>query len=395
MVKNSPKNENTHSGAGRKPLSRSLRMYQHVAVAFVVITFLLLLCVLYLSVSRATIRIVPEPKSIDVEAHVSVVGEPVEAGQVRGVIKSATFEKSQVFTLPAEGATPVEGKASGYVTLINETAKDQPLIATTRLISQAGVLFRLQDSLTVPAGGQIEAFVKADTVGKSGEIGASKFTIPGLNAAAQSQIYAVSVNDMTGGVQYVRALTQIDVDEAVTELSAAILDELKPVLSKDLDRVTLDGESYQVETKTQTTSVTVGAETGSFSLTLKQAVTAVYYPEAEVQNYAERLLAEQTPDGFRVSVIDRDSLTSEVGDIDEKNAEATVTVRLSGTSVISSDAQVLNKERFVGRAPYEVLTLLRASDAIQDVSVNFTPFWLKRVPTLQDHIKIIIEEPKN
>ena len=376
-------------------MSRSLRMYQHIAVAFVVITFLLLLCVLYLSVSRATIRITPEPKSVDVNARIDVVGEPTEDGQVKGIVVEKTLEKSKVFTLPADGAKAVEGKASGYVTLINETAKDQPLVTTTRLISETGVLFRLQSSVTVPAKGQVDAFVQADAAGKSGEIGAAKFTIPGLNTTLQTQIYGVSVASMTGGVQYVRALTQKDIDDAVAALSAEILSETKQGLSADVDRAELDGESYEVTTVSQSTDSIVGAEVGSFTLTLKQTITAVYYPKSEVESYAEKLLAKQISDGFTVSSIDHETTTSEVTELDLINAEAVIAVSLSGMSIISADAPVLDKDRFVGRAPHEVLTLLRASDAIQDVSVSFTPFWLKRVPTLQDHIRIIIEEPKH
>lgn len=395
MVKNAPKSEDIGSGAGRKPLSRSLRMYQHIAVAFVVITFLLLLVVLYLSVSRATIRIIPEPKAIDVNARIDVVGEPGADGQVKGVVVEKEFEKSKVFTLPAEGAKSVEGNASGYVTLVNESAKDQPLIATTRLISQTGVLFRLQSTTTVPAKGQIEVFVKADAPGKSGEIGASKFTIPGLNATAQTQIYGVSVGDMTGGVQYVRALTQADIDGAVVALSEEILAEAKQSLSTGVDRIALDGESYEVTTVSQAIDPAVGTETGAFTVKLKQKISAVYYPKATVEAYTEKLLAKQVPDGFQVSLVNRETLESEVTDLDLKNSEATMTVSLAGLAIVSADAPVLDKDRFVGRAPHEVLTLLRASEAVRDVTVNFTPFWLKRVPTLQDHIRIIIEEPKD
>lgn len=393
MVKNAPKSE-VRSGAGRKPLSRSLRMYQHIAVAFVVITFLLLLCVLYLSVSRATIRVVADPKVIDVEARIDVVKDSPAEGQVQGAVAETVVEKSRVFTLPSEGAKPVEGKASGYVTLINESAKDQPLVATTRLISQEGILFRLQNAVTVPAGGQVEAFVKADAAGKAGEIGASKFTIPGLNATLQTQIYGVSVAAMTGGVQYVRALSQADIDAAVDTLSGEILAEAKQTLSANADRNILDGESYSVTTVSQSTDAAVGAEVGSFTLTLKQKVAAVYYPKVQVQNTAERLLSEQVPDGFQVSLVNRQTSRTEVDEIDAKNGTAGITVYLDGLSMISEDAQTLDKDRFVGRAPHEVITLLQASEAIQDVSVSFTPFWLKRVPTLQDHIKIIIEEPK-
>ncbi|MFZ2681534.1 MAG: hypothetical protein WAZ14_00305 [Patescibacteria group bacterium] len=393
MVKNAPKRVE-RAGAGRKPLSRSLRMYQHIAVAFVVITFLLLLCVLYLSVSRATIKIVADPKVIDVEADIDVIAEPIAEGQVAGLVTATELSKSRVFTLPSEGASPVENKASGYVTLINESAKDQPLVATTRLISQEGILYRLQNLATVPANGQVEVFVKADVAGKGGEIGASKFTIPGLNATQQTQIYGVSVAAMTGGVQYVRVLTEADIDTAVQTLSDEILSEAQQTLSAGVDRAKLDGESYEIVTVAETTDSAVGAEVGSFTLTLKQKITAVYYPRLEVKHYAEKLLSEQIPDGFRVSLVNDQTMRTEVSALDAANGEAVITVYLDGLSILAEDAPTLNKDRFVGRAPHEVLTLLRASEAIQDVSVSFTPFWLKRVPTLQDHIKIIIEEPK-
>lgn len=393
MAKNAPKREE-RSGAGRKPLSRSLRLYQHIAVAFVVITFLLLLCVLYLSVSRATIKVVANPKVVEVTTSVDVVPEPSKEDQVAGSVGEMTLEKSRVFTLPADGAKQVEEKASGYVTLMNQSGKDQPLVASTRLLSSEGVLFRIQNYVVVPAGGQIEAYVKADVAGKGGEIGASRFTIPGLGTALQEQIYAVSVAPMTGGVQYVRPLTQQDVDNAVTTLSAEILAEAKQSFNGSVDRNTFDGEAYEVTTVSQSSDIPVGQEAGVFTVTLKQRVTAVFYPKKAVQNYAESLLGQQVAEGFRISVVNRHTMQMEVEALDLKNNEAELAVYLDGLSVISEDAQALNKDRFVGRAPHEVLTLLRASDAVQDVSVSFTPFWLKRVPTLKDHIKIIIEEPK-
>jgi hypothetical protein len=394
MVKSSARREDMRPGAGRKPLSRSLRLYQHIAVAFVVVTFLLLLSVLYLSVSRATIRVVANPKVITVDTEVEVVTEPVADDQVKGIVVQKTLEKNRAFTLPADGATPVEEKAGGYVTLINETNTAQPLVATTRLISQEGILFRLQTPVTVPAKGQVEAFVKADLAGKSGEIGASKFTIPGLSASLQTQIYAVSEAAMTGGVQYVRTLTQTDVDDAVRALAEEIFVQTKQELTEGVDRQQLDGESYGIETISQIVDPGVGAEVGTFTVTLEQQITAVYYPKTSIQNYAERLLQQQVATGFRVARVNDQTMRIEVGEVTPADGTAVVSVYLDGLSIIADTAQALDKDRFVGRAPHEVLTLLRSSEAIQDVSVSFTPFWLKRVPTLQDHIKIVIEEPK-
>lgn len=381
-------------GAGKKPLSRSLRLYQRIAVAFVVVTFLLLLAVLYLSVSRATIRITANPKLVNVTAVADVVATPDEEGEIAGVVKKTRVEKSRTFTLPEEGAQAVEAKATGFVTLINETNNPQQLIATTRLLSQEGVLFRLDKGVTVPANGQVEAAVKADQPGKSGEIGASRFTIPGLNTTLQQSIYAVSVNPMVGGVQYVRSLTEQDVNDAVATLTDEILSEAKASLGEGVDVNTFNGSSYETAVVTQSTDVPVGTETGTFSLKLTLDISAVYYNKELVQTYAQSLLERKLMEGYEMTKVNFEGLQVTVESIDVAKSEARITVYLDGSSRISLESPTLSKDRFVGRAPNEVLTLLRNSDAIKEVSVSFTPFWLQRVPTLKDHIKIVVEDPK-
>jgi hypothetical protein len=380
--------------AGKKPLSRSLRLYQRIAVAFVVVTFLLLLTVLYLSVSRATIKIVANPKVVSVNAVADIVTTPDEEGEISGAVALKRFEKSQTFTLPQEGATAVEAKAAGTVTIINESGSAQPLVATTRVLADNGVLFRLDKAVTVPAGGKVTASVKADVAGKSGEIGPSHFIIPGLNATLQQKIYATSDSPMVGGVQFVRSLTEKDVSDAVTTLTEQILTEAKTALSEGVDRTVFDGESYFPNVVTKTTSVPVGTETGTFSLTLGADVSAVFYNKELVETYGNSLLRKRLPEGYELIKENTEGMQVKVEAIDTKNKEARISVYLDGTSRISEEAPSLAKDRFVGRAPNEVLTLLRSNEAVQDVSVTFTPFWLKRVPTLKDHIKIQIEDPK-
>src|SRR3989339_722163 len=134
----------THrESAGGKPLSRSLKIYQRIAVAFVFATFFLLVAVLYLSISRATITITPTPKIVSIDADVQVVAAPSEAGELSGIVLNERLSASKIYVLPSEGASAVEAKAGGTVTLINETNTDQPLVATTRLLSEEGVLFRI------------------------------------------------------------------------------------------------------------------------------------------------------------------------------------------------------------------------------------------------------------
>lgn len=376
---------------GTQPLSRSLKVYQRIAVAFVFMTFFLLLAVVYLSISRATITVIANPKVVAVDTEVRAVANPVSDGELSGIVVRQSFDTQEVITLPQDGATPTEEKAGGQVTLINESGAAQPLVATTRLLSKDGVLFRIDSAVNVPAKGQVNVMAHADKPGLSGEIGPTQFTIPGLPESMQKSIYAVSVESMKGGVSYKRVLSQKDIDDGVASVSSALLEKAKSTMSSAIDRTVFTGDSYSMTVKSQSVSAAVGTETGSFTVSVAIDVTAVYYDVNAVKKYALSELYARVPDGYAAQDVSTDAVQITVKDADVKAATATLGVYLEGKAILSVDSQVLSKDRFVGRAPSEVLTLLRASDAVKDASVSFTPFWLERVPTLKDHISIEIK----
>lgn len=376
-------------------MSRSLKIYQRIAVAFVFATFFLLVAVLYLSISRATISLTPTPKIVNVEAEVRVVANPDEDGELSGVVLDQQFSATKMFTLPSEGATAVEARAGGMVTLINETGNDQPLVATTRLLSEEGVLFRIDTGTTVPARGQIDVIAHADQPGLSGEIGPTQFTIPGLPAALQDEIYAVSVDSMVGGVAYKRSLTEKDVADAVANLSETLLEQAKTSFASQVDVSIFDGQTWFTEVTTQSSDQLVGTETSSFTASVTLKVTGVYYDLDAIKVFAESELNSRVPDGYMLAKTDPDTIQTTVEKVDAASGTSTLSVYYEGIAIISEDSQVLDKQRFVGRSPNEVITLLKASDAVEDASVSFTPFWLQRVPNLADHIKINVELPKD
>lgn len=354
-------------------------------------TFFLLLAVLYLSVSRATITVIANPKVIAVDAVVEAVPNPSADGQLSGVVVQQSFETQKVITLPEGGATPTQEKAGGMVTIINESAAAQTLVATTRLLSKDGVLFRIESAVNVPARGQVDVLARADVPGLGGEIGPTQFTIPGLPESLQGTIYAVSVEPMTGGISYKRVLSQKDIDDAVSLVSTALFDEAKSTLSANVDRAVFSGDSYSMSVVSQSASVPAGTETGSFTVALKIDVTAVYYDANAVKRYALSQLYARVPEGYAAEGVSTDAVQITVKEASVARGTAVLGVYLEGEAMIAESSQVLSKDRFVGRAPNEVLTLLRASDAVKDASVSFTPFWLERIPTLKDHIVIIIK----
>ncbi len=381
-----------------RPLSRSLRVYQRIALGFVGITFLMLLAVVYLSVSRATIHITARPSVVATTAALSVVKEPAVEGEISGSVGQTTITKSRSFTLPQEGARAVEGKASGEITVLNNTSSPQPLVATTRFLAQNGVLFRLDSATTVPANGQVNVRITADQPGVAGDIGPTTFAIPGLAPSLQEKIYGTSAQAMVGGVQYVRTLSESDIADAKKALLADMLAEAKTTLSAGLSPELAAQGTYNVQEQSAITDVAVGAETGVFTLAITARITGVYYDSALVASYAKSLLQKRVPEGFILHSTNEEGAQISIESADYTTGKAELSVYLDGTAVISSEAPTLAKDRFLGRAPNEALTLLRASDAISDVSISFTPFWLQRIPTLKDHIEIIInvsEEKEN
>lgn len=385
------KKKKRSSKVGKKPLSRSLRVYQKIAIVFVVLSFFLLLFVLYLSISKASIRVSPNPQVVSTQLSVDVVPEALTLGEVTGYVLQESFTMAELFELPEDGATAQEAQAGGVVTLINETANDQPLVATTRLLSEEGVLFRLEEGVTVPANGQVEAVAYADEAGISGEIGPSQFTIPGLAASLQDDIYAVSVDSMVGGVVYVRVLTQEDLDEAARQLEEQVLEEAETVLAELIDTDVFNGSVFSVDVGDRTSDTEPGAETGTFTVSVGAVVTGVFFDEDVMLQYASADLQNQLSANYELAEVNEDGLQLEIRSVDIASEQASLNLYLDGTAVVSPLSDVLNPERFLGRSPEEVVTLLEASELVESVSVTFTPFWLKRMPTLKDHIKIIVD----
>lgn len=380
-----------NSGNGKQPLSRTLRIYQKAAIVFVLISFVLLLGVLYLSLSRAKIFITPSTAVLQTSVPVEIVANPVTSGQMSGYIMKETFTKATLFQTPEEGGQLVEGKATGMVTLINETSSPQALVATTRLLSKEGVLFRLNDAVNIPAQGQIEARVTADQPGKDGDIFASQFTIPGLSANLQSVIYAVSVDPMKGGLSMVSVVTEEYLNEAEQKLKEEMTAEALNSLQGRIPSSDFDGHVVMVEVLERKSDKMPGEQASDFTVSLTAQVTTIFYKKSLLEQYVLDSLKAQMQAGYELKEADTEGIQVSVDSVSSVTETATLTVYIDGTAVISQASELLKPERFIGFKAEEVVSLLTQSESIASARVQFSPFWLRRVPRLTDHIEIIIE----
>lgn len=232
---------------------KSMKWYQRGAMTFVVLSLMLLITVLYLAISKSTIIVVAKPQTITAPFSMRIIDQPVQAGDVTGFVRQESFEINRSFTLPSEGSSPINARATGTVTLINDSNIPQQLVATTRLLSSDNILFRLDEGITVPANGSINARVTADEEGPASEIGPDRFTIPGLRDARQLEVYATSNSPMAGGIRYVRILNQDDIDSARITLENDLIKEYSEQWQQeipdsfDYEEIFVDISGFQVE----------------------------------------------------------------------------------------------------------------------------------------------------
>ncbi len=372
-------------------------LYKKIGISFIVLTLILVIAVVYFSFSEATINIKSAQEKISVEFVARVMPQEALAGYsgtteaVAGGIYSTTVRGRQTFQV--SGGKVGEAQATGQVTIINNYSKAQPLVATTRLLTPNGLLFRLSKRVDVPAGGRVKVEVYADQPGKQGEIGPTRFTIPGLWPGLQDKIYAESSEPMTGGVKEIKAVTQEDVDKGVKELTDNLyqkaIEELEKQEGKKLD---IAPENIIKEIFDQKFSAKAGEEVNEFTIEMSLKIIAVTVDQEAMISLAEKKLKDSMSADKDLGGIDPRSLHYSVERYDLKNQAAEIKVYLEGGAALREDSLILNKDKIVGLSKKEAEDYFKSFSVIESVEIKFSPFWVQKIPKLRDHIKINIIE---
>lgn len=363
--------------------SQPVRFYKFVAVTFLLITIVLLGVIIFISNKKATII-------------VSVKSEPVEASEnltigeknspVDGKTAIVKVSLSKKFN-PTEGREE-ESVATGRVVLHNETNYNQPLVATTRLLTADNIMFRLKDRIMVPASGTAEANVYADKPGRESEIGPSKFTIPGLSPDKQAVIYATSDQPMTGGLKRVGILGENDWKKVQNELLADLEklgQEKLSVLNQEYSGV------YKIIENKIESSNKVGDEGSEFEIQGSAVVAGVFYKPDQLKQLSDKKLREKIVSEDQVLTINEQA---PVVNLESYNASSTTTVVNvfgSGLVTLNPESKKLDKSVFFGKSRDEVRRYLLSLDYVNGVEVKFSPAWILSVPSIAENVSVIIK----
>ena len=363
-------------------------IYRKVAIGFVALTVILIGTIVFFSLIQANIEVQPRKILQSVEFLVGV-GKGASGETIDGRLEERLIEGEE--QVEATATKVLEEKAFGKLTIINTTDSPQVLVATTRFLTPDGILFRLKNQTTVPAKGRVEAEVYADKAGASGNIGPSRFTIPGLNPAKQKLIWAESQQAMSGGTRSVRVVSPEDIargeklvlkkleEEALQKYKDEVKEEFSDVVSKILSSEVI-------------ALAKAGEEKQNFIVRAKVKLALVPFSRSKLEEVAKvRLLLALPPDKELLS-FDGEAVDVKLDNFDLKGDKATLRVYADGDAVLKKTSPVLNVEKIAGMRIEDAKKYLESFDSIESVKITSFPSWLKNIPTLKDHIVILIKK---
>lgn len=369
-------------------------IYRKFAFSFIALTIILVFAVLYFGLAKVTLVIIPIQEKISDNLMLVIIDKDnnsaISEGEIQGVVRQVPVEQVRTFT---SGGKEVLGEeVSGKVMIINNYLKNQPLVATTRLLSSDNKLFRLKNTVNVPAGGRVEAEVYADESSSSLAIGPSRFTIPGLWAGIQDKIYAVSSEPMKYSEKIKYTIKQSDIDKAVSELKNDLLAKAKKEIAyayAEYDQSILQVDNNSVNQEVQGK---VGEEKANFTIKMKTQVTVVAFKGVDVYKQAQKKLSASLADDREIVELSQPDMTYALASLNLSQAVATIDVNFAAKVTLKNNTGIIKKNNLAGLNVEQVKAYLKSLPEVAGYEIKFFPSFIKKMPNLVDRIEIVIKK---
>lgn len=315
---------------------------------------------------------------------------------LRGEILEISLEEEKMFH--PEARLDVETIAGGEIEIINNTNQSFNFVKTTRFLTLNNLLFRLENQTFVPAQGKTKAMVYADKMGSEFEIGPTRFTIPGLSANLQTQVYAESKEKMKGGIKKIGFITDKDISEAKKNIEETINQKAEILTQEKIKEkgITLTDWKMILGDKriSLESDAKAGEEKGEFQIKGKINLSFIIFNEKDLSELIKKLAQENMPEDKKLINIETETLKYDLKKINltEKTAELDINIRIS--SIIKENFHIFDFEKIKKMESKEIKNFLEQYREIEEIKIRFNPFWKRKTPTRNELIKINIYEPK-
>ncbi|HYE23160.1 MAG TPA: hypothetical protein VEA92_01755 [Candidatus Paceibacterota bacterium] len=305
-----------------------------------------------------------------------------------------TVDKTAIKSVPAETTEDANDPAQGTITIYNAQTTPQELIKNTRFQTPAGLVFRIRESVVIPAGtenapGSVTATVYADEGGERYNIGPSDFTVPGLEGSrAFDLVYAKSTTAMTGGFSGNRpAVSETTREAQAAGLEAALATELQTAMQEAMPEgyILLPGAS----TVTYEPLPDTAGQGNNVDVKMRGIMTAVVFPnDALAKAIAYQVVGTYSGQPVRLTSTDNLTLTPTISGA--PGAAETYGFSLAGNATITWDIDEARIAGAVaGKSRESAQVLLSGFPEVDKALLVLRPFWSQTFP--QDPDKVTVE----
>lgn len=310
--------------------------------------------------------------------------------------------------------------AKGVITIINTRGSPWQLIPRTRFQTPDGLVFRISQSLSVPASSSRDVSVTADEfdafsqpIGERGNIGPARFFLPGLSADNQKLLYGESKAPMAGGKTVVKKQIVEDDLKAATkriqkELEQAALDELQKavdektvLLGKNVKFSLLKGKgAYTIsEAKIEIPPGLNGQTLEQFEVSGTVKANGVYFNMEELLDIMRFELKGKKNPQKRLVKIDEESMTYRIFDTDQNSKTMKVTATMKAIEEYDLDPSKSAgenliekiKENIAGKRIQDAKDYIINLPEIAQVEIKSWPAWAPTIPTVPDNIDVEVK----
>lgn len=370
----------------KKPARLGDKERKLIAVLFVLVVAVLgLAAFLFLPKANVVLTLQTAPLLLDQELTLKNVSaaEP-------GVIPADTFTRELTIQGSAnvQGREVVGGKATGTARIVNRTVDEQSIKEQSRLVTPDGTLFYMQRHAIVPPEGAVSVPIEAAEAGEAGNIEPGRLDFAALDESAQSVVYAEVDTALTGGSgDEVGVVQESDIEQAKQEAGIRAREQVEQDIAAGLTKgmVLLD-ESWTSQLTSFTTSAKEGDHADTIQFTADVTVRVFSFEEAALQQALQQAL-ESRLDKNHMLFPEPISFSKTVDDVDWDKKEARISVRVTHTTIPQFSLATL-QEKLSGRSTEEAKSYLEGLPGVEAASVELSPFWAPRIPTIEQRIMV-------
>lgn len=299
-----------------------------------------------------------------------------------------TEKKNTVQLFKASGKRQTSQKATAKVTVYNAyDSSPQILVATTRLATPDGKIFRLDNRITVPgakiANGKItpagiEAAVTADEAGEEYNIGPfEKMTVVGFKGTPRyNGFYAVMKEKASGGFI---GEAPYPTDEDITQAKEKTQTTLQSALDINIRRrIPEEFKIVKGASSLEITKMTINEKTdeqGNFSVIGEGQLSIIAFKEDDVKSVLEGVMKQDHPDlVFHELAIDYSKIVPNF-------STGRMTVQAEGTAILTNPFDVDKiKEEIAGKSIENAKNYFAGIAGLEEAKIGIWPPWLWSLP---------------